>query len=100
MKFKFTFLLLIVSLVFALNVSRAQNPIVVVQAASPAPIVSTSTTKPPIASDSATAPALIKLLEAMKATNAETLKKQEAVLQQLDELAKAAEQMKAFSKRG
>jgi hypothetical protein len=36
----------------------------------------------------------------MKATNAETLKKQEAVLQQLDELQKAAEQMKAFGKRG
>jgi hypothetical protein len=100
MKFKFTFFLLIGSLAGALNASRAQNPIVVVQAASPPPIVSTSTTKPSTAPDSAAAPALIKLLEAMKATNAETLKKQEAVLQQLDDLAKAAEQMKAFSKRG
>jgi hypothetical protein len=97
MKFKFTFLLLIVPLALALNASRAQNPIVVVQAASPAPVVATSVTTSPAAPDAA--PAMIKLLEAMKATNAETLKKQEAVLQQLDELAKAAEQMKAFSKR-
>jgi hypothetical protein len=36
----------------------------------------------------------------MKATNDETLKKQKVLLDQLDELQKAAEQMKAFSKRG
>ena len=98
MKFKSTFLLLIAPIAFALNASRAQNSMVVVQAASPAPIVSTSTTTSPTAPN--TAPELVKLLEAMKATNAETLKKQEAVLQQLDEIAKAAEQMKTFSKRG
>jgi hypothetical protein len=100
MKFKSTFLLLIAPIAFALNASRAQNSMVVVQAASPAPIVSTSTTTSPTAPNTATAPELVKLLEAMKATNAETLKKQEAVLQQLDEIAKAAEQMKTFSKRG
>ena len=98
MKFKSTFLLLIAPIAFALNASRAQNSMVVVQAASPAPIVSTSTTTSPTAPN--TAPELVKLLEAMKAINAETLKKQEAVLQQLDEIAKAAEQMKTFSKRG
>ena len=36
----------------------------------------------------------------MKAANAETLKKQETTLQQLDELQKAAEQIKVFTKRG
>jgi hypothetical protein len=36
----------------------------------------------------------------MKATNEETLKKQEAALQQLDDLQKAADQVKAFSQRG
>jgi hypothetical protein len=101
MNFKLTLLLLIASIAFALNTSRAQNPLVIVQAASPAPVASTSTTTAPAAAtDSGTTPVLIKLLEAMRATNSETLKKQEAVLQQLDELQKAAEQMKAFSKRG
>jgi hypothetical protein len=36
----------------------------------------------------------------MKATNEETLKKQQAALQQLDDLQKAAEQLKTFGKRG
>ncbi len=40
------------------------------------------------------------MLQQMKETNAETLKKQEAALQQLDEIQKAAEQLKIFSKRG
>lgn len=100
MNFKLTLLLLIASIAFALSTSRAQNPLVIVQAASPAPVASTSTTTPAAATDSGTTPVLIRLLEAMRATNSETLRKQEAVLQQLDELQKAAEQMKAFSKRG
>ena len=41
----------------------------------------------------------LKLLEQIKANNDATLKKQEAMLQQLDELQKAAEQLKVFSKR-
>jgi len=35
----------------------------------------------------------------VKAANEATLKKQEAMLQQLDELQKGAEQLKVFSKR-
>jgi Skp family chaperone for outer membrane proteins len=42
----------------------------------------------------------IKMLEEMKASNEEMLKKQEATLLQLDDLQKAAEQLKIFSKRG
>ena len=94
---KLALLCLIVPLAF--GIIRAQSPTVVVQAASPAPAASTTAT-PPSASDSKSLPTLIKLLQEMKATNAETLKKQEATLQQLDDLQKAAEQMKAFSKRG
>ena len=97
MKFKLTLLWLVMPFAFALNVSRAENPLVIVQAASPAPIVSTSTPAAPAPADSNSP--LIKLLQDMKATNAETLKKQETVLQQLDDIAQAAEQMKAFSKR-
>ena len=38
--------------------------------------------------------------DAVKAANDETLKRQEATLQQLDDLQKAAEQLKIFAKRG
>lgn len=44
--------------------------------------------------------AAIKMLQQTKAANDEMLKKQEATLQQLDELEKAADQLKIFSKRG
>jgi hypothetical protein len=49
------------------------------------------------ASDSAT---VVKLLQEMKTTNDETLKKQQATLERLDELEKAAEQIKIFAHRG
>ena len=44
--------------------------------------------------------AAIKMLQEAKAANDEMLKRQEATLQQLDELQKAADQLKIFSKRG
>lgn len=93
---KLALICLIVPLAF--GIIRAQSPTVVVQAASPAPVASTIAT-PPLALDSKSLPTLLKLLQEMKATNEETLKKQEAALQQLDDLQKAAEQIKAFSKR-
>lgn len=40
------------------------------------------------------------MLQQMKAANEEILKKQQDTLQRLDELQKAAEQLKVFSKRG
>ncbi|HJT80018.1 MAG TPA: hypothetical protein VJ719_02380 [Chthoniobacterales bacterium] len=72
-------------------------PMVVVPAAGatsapPAP------TAAPASSDAAIS-AAIKVLEQTKAANDALLKKQEAILQQLDELQKAAEQLKTFSKR-
>jgi hypothetical protein len=95
---KLALLCLIVPLAF--GVIRAQSPTVVVQAASPVPVASTTAPPPSSASDSKSLPTLIKLLQEMKTTNEETLKKQEAALQQLDDLQKAADQMKAFSQRG
>ena len=44
--------------------------------------------------------AAIKMLQETKAANDEMLKKQEATLQQLEELEKAADQLRIFSKRG
>lgn len=43
---------------------------------------------------------MLQLLQEMKATNADTIKKQEAALETLDALQKAAEEIKIFSKRG
>jgi hypothetical protein len=41
----------------------------------------------------------LKMLQEMKAANEETLRKQAATLEQLDELEKAADQLRVFSKR-
>ena len=80
-------------------VAKAQSPTpIVVQAASPAAISSTAAPAP--ATDSDSLPLTIKMLQEMKTANEEMLKKQEAALQQLDELQKAADEIKVFSKRG
>ena len=42
----------------------------------------------------------MKAILGMKAANEEILKKQAAALQQLDELQKAVEQLRIYSKRG
>jgi hypothetical protein len=87
--------------IFAMSIlgARAQSPApIVLQAASPAAITATVPTA--TTQNSASVETAIKLLEQTKAKNEETLKKQQAALQQLDELQQAAEQLKIFSKRG
>ena len=98
---------LFISIFAAMSVfaAKAQSPApIVVQAASAATVSSNSalaaTTSPPAAQDSEALQAALKSLHEIKATNDETLKKQEAALQQLDELQKAADQVKIFGKRG
>jgi hypothetical protein len=76
----------------------AQSPMpVIVPAATPAV---TLTQEPAAPENSVSIQAALKLLQEMKAANEETLRKQAATLEQLDELEKAAEQIKVFSKRG
>ncbi len=84
----------------ALSSIDAQTPApVIVQAATPAAAgPKTAIPTSPAAADDAKN--LMQLLQAMQATNAETIKKQEAALQTLDGLQKAAEEIKIFSKRG
>ena len=67
------------------------------KAQSPAPVVVPALSP---AVDSVLLPLTIKMLQEMKAANEEMLKKQEAALQKLDELQKAADEVKIFSKRG
>ena len=79
---------------------RPQAPApVVIQAANAAPAAPASRPAAPAASTSDPR-AAFQLLQEMLTTNAETLKKQEATLATLDELEKAAEEIKMFSKRG
>jgi hypothetical protein len=78
----------------AIKAQQPTPPMIVVQPAGAAPAATPSAA----ASDSAVT-AAIKALEEVKAANDATLKKQQAMLQQLDELQKAAEQLKVFSKR-
>ena len=80
-------------------VAKAQSPApIVVQAASPANVSSTPKVTPVVDSDSLSL--TIKALQEMKAANEEMLEKQEAALQQLDDLQKAADEIKIFTKRG
>ncbi len=85
----------------ALSSLHGQSPAPVIlqpantTAAAPAP------TRPaPAADDAATTKNMVQLLQQMQATNAETIKKQEATLEMLDGLQKAADDIKIFSKRG
>ena len=95
---KLTLLVFALTLAFVSNALRAQSPTpIIVQAvtattASPTPI--------PAAKDSEPNPIAMRMLQQMKAANEDVLKKQEATLQRLDEIQKAAEQLKIFSKRG
>jgi len=89
------------ALLFLVRASEAQQnqspvPMMIVQAASAS---STPAVSHP-AENSSSLQAAITALQQVKAANEETLKKQQATLQQLDQLQKDAEQLKIFAKRG
>ena len=101
---KFVSILLPLALgLLALSSLEAQSPTpVVMQAIVPG---SMTPTPAPAAATAAGISATdmektMQLLQEMQATNDATLKKQEAALQTLDALQKAAEEIKIFSKRG
>jgi hypothetical protein len=91
-----TFLLLTLAVA---NVATAQTPAPVIVQAVPAPAGQPASANQP--TDTAPAGgAALKTLQELKAANAEILTKQAAILQQLDEIQKAAEQIKIYTKRG
>jgi hypothetical protein len=95
---------LLVATVACISQSSAQQPtsrMVVVQPAgsTTAPAAAAGPAGAPVTAQSDAVANALKLLDQIKANNDATLKKQEAMLQQLDELQKAAEQLKVFSKR-
>lgn len=88
---------LVVAFGLMLSALSAQSPDpIIIAAATPAAEVK-ATVAP---NDTASEQTALKLLQEMKAANEETLKKQEAALLQLEELEKAAEQIKIYTKRG
>ncbi len=92
-------LLLLIFAASSTAILNAQSPqeVVVRAATEPAPATKTA---PPIAPMPDATAAALQLLQEMKAANEETLKKQQGTLDQLDELQKAAQQMKIFANRG
>jgi TolA-binding protein len=86
------------AILLSLNTANAQSPApIIVQAASPA---TGNPTTAAVAPTPSSIPDAIKLLEQLKATNDEVLAKQKAVLDQLDELQQAVDELRIFSKRG
>jgi hypothetical protein len=84
----------------SLITAAAQSPgPIIVQAATPAAPTPATALPPPSSADSTSIQVAIKALEEMKTQNEDTLSKQEATLQQLDELQKAAQQIKIFAHR-
>lgn len=82
--------------VVAIASAQSQTPMpIVVPAMTPATVVKTAP-----AENASSAQAGLKALQALKAANAEILKQQEATLLKLDELEKAANEIRIYSKRG
>lgn len=80
-----------------IDLLHAQTPPVMMQAANSAPAAQVTPAPKPSASTDTTQ--TMQLLQEMQAANAETLKKQTATLQALDDLQKAASEIRIYTKR-
>ena len=79
------------------GILSAQSPVPVIV---PAMTPSVTSSKVPVANENVgSLQAVLKLLKEMKAANQETLRQQEATLEQLDALEKAANEIKIYTKR-
>lgn len=92
-----TLLFSILSAAALVSIANAQSPKpIVVPAMTPA----SSSQSPTPASTPASTETILKALQAMKAANEEILKQQAATLQKLDEIEKAANEIRIYTKRG
>jgi hypothetical protein len=82
--------------------AQSPTPVVVMPAMTPATKTqtATTTTTTTAASTTASTQTVLKTLQAMKAANDEILKQQAATLQKLDEIEKAAQEIRIYTKRG
>lgn len=91
--------LIILALALGFSAALAQTPApIVIQAATGAPPA--ASLQPQVSLPSPSTNAALKIVQELKVKNQELLQKQAATLEKLDELEKAAEQMKIYSKRG
>ena len=90
--------LLAAGLIAIISIAIGQTPAPMLSV-SPAPAPAPVPTPIPTKNLDAEVIAAIELVHALKAKNEETLKKQEATLQLLDQLQKEAEQLRIFTKR-
>jgi hypothetical protein len=87
----------ILSAAMLISLADAQSPIpVVVPAMTPAATSQSATTA---ATTTTSTQTVLKTLQAMKAANDEILKQQAATLEKLDEIEKAAQEVRIYSKR-
>src|SRR5438270_3576258 len=91
---------LLFSLFVALAALKAQSPAPIIVQPANQPATSTSSKAAATTADVQSIPGAIKLLEQIKAGNAEVLAKQKSALEKLDELQDAADQLRIFTKRG
>jgi hypothetical protein len=90
-------ILVFISAMIIVSTSDAQSPMpVVVAAVTPAAAQTPAAAAVSIAATQTT----LKALQTMKAANDEILKQQEATLLKLDEIEKAANDLRIYSKRG
>jgi hypothetical protein len=94
-----TFILSMLATVLAVTISYAQSPMPVVVPAMTPPATAAQSPVTTAVSTASTQTTL-KVLQAMKAANIEILKQQEATLQKLDEMEKAAQEIRIYTKRG
>jgi hypothetical protein len=80
------------------SIANAQSPSPIVVPAMTPPTTAKSPAAPAVAS--ASTESTLKALQAIKDANAEILKQQETTLQKLDELEKAAQEIRIYTKRG
>jgi hypothetical protein len=96
-----TKILSLIPVLIAFAAVNAQSPApVIVQPANAPAATSTSSRAAGAGAEAQSIPGAIKVLEQIKASNAEVLAKQKAALQKLDELQDAADQLRIFAKRG
>lgn len=92
-------LLLSFGIALASSAIVAQSPTpIIVQAITPGATPQRGSEPAPVPTD--TSASTLRLLQELKTANEAILAKQAATLQQLEELEKAAEQIKIYSKRG
>jgi hypothetical protein len=83
--------------IFAIASGQAQTPVPIIVPAMTPP---TTVKAAPAANAAGSGQAGLKALQALKAANDEILKQQAATLQKLDEIEKAANEIRIYSKRG